>query len=167
MLRGKVGETMNYELLVKDVPPIKVLHKIQPCTYENLLKTIGSFPKIAETDIKSSYICFSDQTKISAETILDIHRPITDSTKYKNATGYDCKVLERVKAATLVYHTAEEVFDINQSFELLEQFLSEHSYKPTGKYRIILHNEKRKWQRLNLSKLSKKGIILELQGEIE
>lgn len=158
---------MLHEITKKNVPPVMALTNLEKCTFPQIFDTIREFPLTVLLNEKESFYCVGDGYPPNQETKYQVYTPVTDKKTQKDYKNHKLTILQRVDVVSVVLGVDYENKDLSDIFEAMDLYITENNLKAKESYRIIYHQEKRKWQRNAFLKRTKKGIITEIQIVLE
>ncbi len=158
---------MKKEIVVKNVPPFMALTPLENCAFSKIFDTIRRFPVAILVNDRESFHCVADGYPPNNATPCQIYLPVDKTKTQKNYKKHKIIILQRAKVVSVVLGVEYANSDLTDIFNAMDQYISENNLKATSNFRVIYHQEKRKWQRNAFLKRSKEGIITEIQVVLE
>lgn len=155
---------MNQEISVRNIAPTLTLTQKKHNT--SLSHGIASLHFEAKLNAKGSFVCILAQPHLEEGVPLPIYCLVENSSFHVDSAVFEYTVLQRIRVAAVIHKG--EYDTIQESFFRLDEYLAEHGLASKGIYRLVVHKEKRKWQRRKfLKKAEKDEYITEVQIVIE
>ncbi len=158
---------MTQEMTIKNVAPFMALTPVKECTYTKIFETIRAFPIAILINGRDSVHCVSDGYPPDDSAPFQVFVPVEKTIADKKYKKHKIVIMKRAKVVSVVLGVEYEHSDLTDIFNAMDKFISENKLNATSNFRIIYHQEKRKWQRNAFLKRSKKGIITEIQVVLE
>lgn len=154
---------MNQEIVVKNVPPFMALTPLEHCAFSKIFDTIKRFPIAILLNGRESFHCVADGYPPDQATPCQIYLPVDKTKSQKNFKKHKIIILQRAKVVSVVLGVEYANSDLSDIFNAMDQYIAENKLNATSNFRVVYHQEKRKWQRNAFLKRSKEGIITEIQ----
>lgn len=154
---------MNQEIVVKNVAPFLALTPTEQCTFSKAFHTIRKFPTAILLYGRESFHCVADGYPPDESTPCQVYVPVERTTADKTHKRHKIIILQRAKVVSVVLGVEYEHSDLSDIFSAIDTYIADNNLVATSSFRVIYHQEKRKWQRNAFLKRSKKGIITEIQ----
>lgn len=158
---------MTQEITVKNVAPFLALTPTETCPFSKIFSTIRKFPTAILVNGRESFHCVADGYPPNDATPCQVYVPVEKTKTEKNFKRHKIIILQRAKVVSVVLGVEYQHSDLSDIFKALDQFIEDNDLKGTSNFRVIYHQEKRKWQRNSFFKLSKEGTITEIQVVLE
>lgn len=158
---------MTQEFVVKNVPPFLALTPEEPCTFSKVFSTIRKFPTAILLQGRDSFHIVADGYPPDDVTPCRVYVPVEKTKTEKNYKKHKIIILQRAKVVSVVLGVEYEHSDLSDIFSAMDKYIAENDLNATSNFRVIYHQEKRKWQRNAFLKRSKSGIITEIQVVLE
>lgn len=151
---------MSQEITVRNIPPTLTLTHVEKCT--SLSHGIASLHFETKLNAKGSFICQLDQPYLIDGGEIQVFCLVENSNYHVDSKAFAYKVVQRERVLSTIHKGGYD--SIQESFLRLEEYLAEHGLQSLHAYRLVVHKEKRKWQRDKfLKKAEKEEYITEVQ----
>lgn len=152
---------MDYNIEVKNVPPLPVLTHIGTVPATELENVAYGLHHKAEANRTDSLFCLSRYATLDEDTEVKICCPIHSVDLDISGSQYKIEVLPRCLVLTTI-HTGvyNELKDV---FKVMNEYIIKNKLTTSLPYRMIYHPEKREKQRPHLHKRHENEYVTEIQ----
>lgn len=154
---------MNQEIVIKNVPPFLAMTPVEECAFSKIFSTVKKFPTAILLDSMESLHCVADGYPPSDVTPCRVYVPVDKTKPQKKYKKHKIIILQRAKVVSVVLGVEYAQSDLTDIFNAMDKYIAENELNATSNFRVIYHQEKRKWQRNAFLKRTKKGVITEIQ----
>lgn len=158
---------MSTAILTRSLSPTLTLTTPEPSAFSSIFQTMKCFPEQELQTTKDSFICETQHFPFNDRSHFQIYCVVPTEDRRIDYDDFSAAVLQRRHVVSKVIQKSLEECNFEEEFQSLLQYIQEHRLTSSSKYRIIFHQEKRRWQRNAFLKRPKKNIITELQIEVE
>lgn len=158
---------MSTAILTRSLSPTLTLTQKETSSFSNIFQRMQQFPEQAKQIHKDSFICETQQFPFNDQSHFQIFCVVPTEDRRIDYDDFPATVLQRRNVVSKVMQKSVEDCNFQEEFQSLLQYIQEQHLTSTNKYRIIFHQEKRKWQRKSFFRKAKKNLITELQIEVE